>query len=200
MVNTRSQAIKYNPTSMNGTDSYSYAESKDSVPDVLTREQMNEFDNGDLLDNRNEIKRRTVNQRFSEMNKQITELTNLVLVLTAKISSSNREVNELNKVSIGHETSSDMVTGASTSSPQTNPLRPPTSQYPQSSAYQIDNIVSEIHHLRDTKTDTVQHPKILQTQVPLFRGNWGKYNEFEHLLLNHVRPHQHNLSEEQKLT
>ena len=49
-------------------------------------------------------------------------------------------------------------------------------------------------------TDTVQHPKILHTQVPLFRGNREKYNEFEHLLLNHLRPHQHKLSEEQKLT
>ena len=49
-------------------------------------------------------------------------------------------------------------------------------------------------------TDTVQHPKIWHTQVPLFRGNREKYNEFEHLLLNHLRPHQHKLSEEQKLT
>ena len=49
-------------------------------------------------------------------------------------------------------------------------------------------------------TDTVQHPKILHTQVPLFRGNREKYNEFEHLLLNHLRQHQHKLSEEQKLT
>ena len=71
-----------------------------SVPDVLTREQMNEFDNRDLLDLRKEIERRTVNQRFSELNKQTLELTNLVLVLTEKISSSKREGNELNTVSI----------------------------------------------------------------------------------------------------
>ena len=63
-----------------------------SVPDVLTREQMNEFDNRDLLDLRKEIERRTVNQRFSELNKQTLELTNLVLVLTEKISSSKREL------------------------------------------------------------------------------------------------------------
>ena len=49
-------------------------------------------------------------------------------------------------------------------------------------------------------TDIVQHPKILQTQVPFFRGNQEKYNEFEHLLLNHLRPHQNKLSEGQKLT
>ena len=68
---------------------------------------MNEFDNGDLLDNRNDIGRRTVNQRFSEMKKQITELTNLVLVLTEKIPSSNREGNVLSTASNGQDTRSD---------------------------------------------------------------------------------------------
>ena len=56
MVNTRSQTAKYIPTSMSGTNKYSDAESKDCEPDVLTREQMNEFDNGDLLVHQNEIK------------------------------------------------------------------------------------------------------------------------------------------------
>ena len=42
------------------------------------------------------------------MNKQITELTNLVLVLTEQISSSNREGNDVNTVSIGHETRFDI--------------------------------------------------------------------------------------------
>ena len=41
------------------------------------------------------------------MKKQFTEVTNLVLVLTEKISSSNREANELNTVSIGHGTRAD---------------------------------------------------------------------------------------------
>ena len=93
-----------------------------------------------------------------------------------------------------------MVTGASTSNAQTNPLCQPKSQYPPPSTHQIDDIVTEIHQLRDTMTDTVHHPEILQTQVSHFRGNSEKYNEFEHLLLNHLRPHQHKLSEEQKLT
>ena len=42
--------------------------------------------------------RDTVNQRFFDMNRQIIKLTNLVLALTEKISSSNREGNELNTV------------------------------------------------------------------------------------------------------
>ena len=93
-----------------------------------------------------------------------------------------------------------MVTGVQTNNIQTNPMRPPTSHYTKSSAHRIDDIVAEIHHLRDTMTDTVQHPKILHTQVPLFRGNREKYNDFEHLLPDHLRLHQHKLSEEQKLT
>ena len=68
---------------------------------------MREFDNGNLLNGRNETERLTVNQRFSEVNKQITELTNLVLILTEKISSSNREGDDINAVSIGQETRSD---------------------------------------------------------------------------------------------
>ena len=148
MVNTRSQTARNTSSNMNGTDRYSDTESEGRVPEVLTRDQMREFDNGNLLHSRNErnqTERLTVNQRFSEMNKQIIELTNLVLVLTEKLFSSNREGNDLNTVSIGHETSSDMVTGASTSNAQTNPQRPSTSQYPQSSTNQIEDIVTEIH-------------------------------------------------------
>ena len=161
---------------------------------------MSEFDNGGLLNSRNMVEQRSVNQWFSEMNIQINELTNLLLVVKKKISSSNREGNDLNTVSTRHEIRSDIVTGASTSNAHTNPPQPPTAQYPQSSAHQTEDIVTEIHHMRDTMTDKVQHPKILQTQVPLFRGNREKYNEFEHLLLDHLRAHQHKLSEEQKLT
>ena len=188
MVKTRSQ------------DRQSDSETECSIPEVLTREQITEFNDGDVLNYQNHSGRDSVNQRFSNMNRQINRLTNLVFALTKKISSSNREGNELNTVSNSHEARSEIATGVQTNNTQTNPMRPSTSHYPQSSAHQIDDIVTEINHLRDTMTDNVQHPKILHTQVPLFRGNREKYNDFEHLLLNHIRPHQHKLSEEQKLT
>ena len=92
---------------MDGLDRYSDTESESSIPEVLTRDQIREFDNGNILHGRNEPEQLTVNQRFSEMNKQITELRNLVLILTEKISSSNREGNDLNTVSVGHGTRSD---------------------------------------------------------------------------------------------
>ena len=206
MVNTRSKKAKYTYSSMNGTDRHSDDESECSVPEVLTREQMNELENENLLDYRNTDNRQTVDQRFTEMNRQISELTNLALALTEKMSSNDtlpsnaREGNVINTMSNEHGARFDMVTGVSTTNPLPNPPRQSTSQYPLPPTHQFDDIVTEIHHLRDTMMDTVQHPKVLQTQVPLFRGNREKYNEFEHLLLNHLRPHQHKLSEEQKLT
>ena len=66
-------------------DRYSDTESEGSVPEVLTREQMTEFNNGDLIFNRNDSEMNVVNQQFCEMNKQISDLTSLVLALTEKL-------------------------------------------------------------------------------------------------------------------
>ena len=183
-------------------DRVSDSESECRIPDHLTREQIDELDNENLIHSEQHSDQMTIDQRFSSMNRQINELTGLVLALREKLSSSHGEGNDRNTVIDKTNARSDMVTGV----PQTNLLANPnptqqsTSRYPQPPASQFDDIVSEIHHLRDTMTHTVQHPKILHTQVPLFRGNREKYNEFEHLLLNHLRPHQHKLSEDQKLT
>ena len=78
------------------------------MPDVLTREQMDELDNENLLNHQNETERHTVNQRFSELNRHYSELSNLVLALTEKIPSNNGEAIDLNSVSYAHETRSDM--------------------------------------------------------------------------------------------
>ena len=90
MVNTRSQVAENQRTHMCRPDRHSDTESESSVPEVLTREQINEFDNGNLLDFSGESERQAVNQRFTEMNRQISELTNLVLALTDKISSNEK--------------------------------------------------------------------------------------------------------------
>ena len=77
MVNTRSQVAENQRTHMCRPDRHSDTESESSVPEVLTREQINEIDNGNLLDFSGESERQGVNQRFTEMNRQISELTNL---------------------------------------------------------------------------------------------------------------------------
>ena len=188
---------------MSGMDKHdrsSDTESECSVPEVLSRDQIDELDYGNLTRTNNNSEQRSIDQRFPEMNKQISDLTGLLLASTEKLSSNSGEGNNQSTASDKTCSRSDMVTGVSTTNPLPNPPRQSTSQYPPPPAHQFDDIVTEIHHLRDTMTDTVQHPKILQTQLPLFRGNREKVNEFEHLLLNHLLPHQHKLSEEQKLT
>ena len=98
---------------MNGTDRNSDDDSECSVPEVLTREQMNEFDDENLLGYRNTDNGQTVDQRFTEMNRQISELTNLVIALTEKISSNDalpsntREGIVINTVSNEHGARSD---------------------------------------------------------------------------------------------
>ena len=71
-------------------------ESEASFPDVLSRDQMTELDSDNLLNDRNNIERNMIDQRFYEMNRQIVELTDLVLALTQQISSNHREGNGLN--------------------------------------------------------------------------------------------------------
>ena len=63
----------------------------------------------------------------------------------------------------------------------------------------LTDVMTEIHHLRNSMCDTITQSKSLQPQISLFKGVREKYNEFEHLLLNHLRPHAHKLTKEPKL-
>ena len=109
MVLTRSQTTKTDQRELENMEYSSDHESERSVPEVLSRDQMTEFENGEILGRRNNSEQNSVEQRFLEMNKQISDLTSLVLALTEKISSSNREGNEPNTVLIIHEARSDKI-------------------------------------------------------------------------------------------
>ena len=93
-----------------------------------------------------------------------------------------------------------MVTGVPNPQPLgSRPTPPNGTPRSDTSIPQQTDVMTEIHHVRSIMGETLTQPKILQTQVPLFKGNRDKYYEFEHLLLNHLRPHAHKLTEEQKL-
>ena len=196
MVNTRSQTRDINTL---GATRMSDNESESSFPEVFTREQMVEFDNHDILNRQNNTERNVIDRRFNEMNRQIGELTDLVLALTQQIFSNPREGNGLNAVTTSTHSRSDMVTGVPNPQSSGSGTIPPngTPSSDDVCAPQLTDVITEIHHLRNSM-DTHQ-PKVLQTQVPLFKGVREKYNEFEHLLLNHLRTHAHKLTEEQKL-
>ena len=106
MVNTRSQ-IRDNNTleSTRMSDN----ENETGFPDVLTRERMIEFDSHDILNRQNNAERNVIDRRFNEMNRQIEELTDLVLALTQQISSNPREGNLLNTVTTNANSRSDSM-------------------------------------------------------------------------------------------
>ena len=90
MVNTRSQSRSSIPVYMSGMDRHdrsSDTESECSVPEVLSRDQIDELDDGNLSNANNYVEQKSIDQRFSDMNKQISDLTGLVLALTEKLSS-----------------------------------------------------------------------------------------------------------------
>ena len=204
MVLTRSQISKSNPTETIEIDYKSDNDSEASFPDCNARGASNNIDRANLLDLEGDHETIRNDQRFIEMNNQIRESTTIVKSLANQITSvnssnerntpQNREENTQTAVNLDTLCHSDMVTGA-TATQQTNPNRPPPTRYPQLSIHDIDDIVTEIHHLRQSTSDNVTQPKILQTQVPLFSGNREKYYEFEHLLLNHLRHHKHRLKD-----
>ena len=211
MVNPRSQNVDSYVAFSSGMEQNSDNESEYSFPNTLPRNQMNEFENGDIINSRHNSNLSSVDQRFMEMNRQISDLTSIVLALTEKISSSTTQCNGLNTVTNTNVTRSDMVTGVSTNSSPTPSLQQPLRTLPTPGTHQtrdcapptnepqMDDVMNEIHNLRTTMTDGVIQPKLLQTQVSPFRGNREKQNEFEHLLKNHLRPHMNRLTEDQKL-
>ena len=101
MVNTRSQARSSIPVFMgkaSSNDRVSDSESECSIPDLLTRDQIDELDNENLIRSDQHSDQMTIDQRFSSMNRQISELTGLVLALTEKLSSTHGEGNDQNTV------------------------------------------------------------------------------------------------------
>ena len=200
MVTTRSQSYRIREVDNSAMDRSSDNESEASFPDILSRDQMTELHTDDLLNRQRITDGYSIDQRLNEINRQIGDLTNIVLTLTQQFISNNREGNRLNVATTGANSRSDMVTGVPNPQPSgSRPTPPNGTPTSDTSIPQLTDVTTEIHHLRSTMGETLTQPKILQTQVPLFKGNRDKYNEFEHLLLNHLRPHAHKLTEEQKL-
>ena len=108
MVNTRSQNVDSYAACSSGIEQNSDNESEYSFPNTLSQNQMNEFENGDIINGRHNSNLSSVDQRFMEMNRQISDLTSIVLALTEKISSSTTDCSGLNTVTNTNVTRSDM--------------------------------------------------------------------------------------------
>ena len=109
MVTTRSQNTRNSKVENERMERANDNERETSFPDILAREQMNEIDNNDLLNRQHNTERNMIDQRFNEMNRQIGELTNLVLALTQQISSNPREEKGLDAATSSANCRSDNV-------------------------------------------------------------------------------------------
>ena len=63
----------------------------------------------------------------------------------------------------------------------------------------MDYVVTVINNLPHILQRDATHTLITNTQVQNFRGSKNKFHEFEHLLLNHSRPHQNRITDDHKL-
>ena len=62
----------------------------------------------------------------------------------------------------------------------------------------IEHLVTAISNLLHILQRDTTHTRILNTQVSNFGGPKDKIHEFEHLLLNNLRPHENRITEEYK--
>ena len=141
---------------------------------------------------------RMIDANSRQLSLQIEQLTALVRTVADRgVTNRVEESGFPNRRNV--DTRSDMVTGL-------NPLNPALPQAPTPNGSQQednrnreDDIIDAINRLPGMYNNQNDPLRFLNTDVPKFRGSRDKFNEFEHLLVNHLRPYQHRVTEEQKL-
>ena len=109
MVITRSQSSRNRQIDTENMDRTSDNESETSFPELLSREQMVDLDSDDVLTRRQNSSNYDIDRRFNEINRQIGDLTNIVLTLTNQFASVNGEGNRLNPVTTSTDSRSDSI-------------------------------------------------------------------------------------------
>ena len=107
MVTTRSQSNQNRQTENGTMNRSSDSESETSFPDVLSRDQIADLDSEDVLTRRQNNNNYDIDHRFNEINRQIGDLTDIVLSLTNQLASVNGEGNRLNAVTTNTNSRSD---------------------------------------------------------------------------------------------
>ena len=107
MVTTRFQSNQNRQTENGIMDRSSDSENETSFPDVLSRDQIADLDSEDVLTRRQNNNNYDIDYRFNEINRQIGDLTDIVLSLTNQLASVNGEGNRLNAVTTNTNSRSD---------------------------------------------------------------------------------------------
>ena len=109
MVTTRFQSNQNRQTENGIMDRSSDSENETSFPDVLSRDQIADLDSEDVLTRRQNNNNYDIDYRFNEINRQIGDLTDIVLSLTNQLASVNGEGNRLNAVTTNTNSRSDSL-------------------------------------------------------------------------------------------
>ena len=109
MVTTRSQSSQNRQVETENMDRSSDNESESSFSDLSSRDQIVDLDSDDVLTRCQNSNNYSIDQRFNEINRQIGDLTNIVLTLTNQFASVNGEGNILNTATTSANSRSDRV-------------------------------------------------------------------------------------------
>ena len=193
MVITRSRTLERNQAEQ--VETFSDNGSNTNFSDLCSRNHLCEPNEETVQAHERDCERISMEQRLMDMNHQILELTSMVRALAEKNAFSNREESAQNVHKDKASSLSDMVPGVSENPPNPTPKTNQPRRTPQlCHELHMQYVMTEIQKLRSTRTDGLFQPKILQTEVLLFRRNREKYNDMEHLLKNHLSPHMHKLT------
>ena len=107
MVITRSPSSQNRQVEIENMDRSSDNESESRFPELLSRDQMVDLDSDDVLTRRQNGNNYNIDQRFNEINRQIGDLTNIVLTLTNQFASVNGEGNRFNPATTSTDSRSD---------------------------------------------------------------------------------------------
>ena len=91
MVNTRSQINREIPSEQSVADGFVDDEDNTSVADHYSRSYFNEKDEETMRSQETDHETFRIEQRFLEINQQISELTSVVRALTEKVTNSREE-------------------------------------------------------------------------------------------------------------
>ena len=109
MIITRSQCSQNRQVEIENIDRSSDNESESSFPELLFRDQMIDLDSDDVLTRRQNGNNYNIDQRFNEINRQIGDLTNIVLTITNQFASVNGEGNRMNPATTSTDSRSDIM-------------------------------------------------------------------------------------------
>ena len=166
-------------------------------------------ENSDISSQLSEI-RENYERKINELQSEFSQLKDLMMAVISKTDGENRPSSSKGPSKPAHTNGYDMVTGAT----ETRSTRPPSNNFTTYRQFQDDDtdeegestprsneerLLNAIETIPQRIKNSTTNTKLLQTHVPNFRGQKDKFVEFEHLLLNHLRPLANKITEENKL-